>query len=109
MLSGGLTHSLNPTNPRRGKPEMRRCPGFCPYYAVRRQGIADARLNRLLQGISATILQRTYPEAGLIGSFSSLISPEPLFNASRGHGRCTEPDLPETRSCGLVACTAANS
>jgi hypothetical protein len=32
MLSGGLTHSLNPTNPRRGKPEMRRCPGFCPYY-----------------------------------------------------------------------------
>jgi hypothetical protein len=33
MLSGGLTHSLNPTNPRRGKPEMRRCPGFCPYYS----------------------------------------------------------------------------
>jgi hypothetical protein len=30
MLSGGLTHSLNPTNPRRGKPEMRRCPGFAP-------------------------------------------------------------------------------
>jgi hypothetical protein len=34
MLSGGLTHGLNPTNPRRGKPEMRRCPGFCPYYQL---------------------------------------------------------------------------
>jgi hypothetical protein len=66
-------------------------------------------LNRLLRDIPVTIQQRTYPEAELNGSFSSLISPGPLFNASRGHGRRAEPDLPETRSCGLVAWTATNS
>jgi hypothetical protein len=31
-LSGGLTHSLNPSRPSRGKQKMRPCPGFCPYY-----------------------------------------------------------------------------
>jgi hypothetical protein len=31
-FSGGLTHNLNPSRPRRGKQIMHPCPGFCPSY-----------------------------------------------------------------------------